>query len=85
MAYTNSLLPPIFKFVIFQSMGGGMAPCVLSYASDSGVARICQRGSEATERGEGVALPRLGDLKCCISKQHFLLAHVIITVVNVVA
>ena len=65
-------------------MGGGMAPCVLSYASDSGVARICQRGSEATERVEGVALPRLGDLKC-ISKQHFFLAHVIITVVNVMA
>ena len=37
-----------------------MAPCALSYASDGGAARICQRGggpkrgSEATERGEGV-------------------------------
>ena len=34
-----------------------MGPCALSYASDSGDARICQRGakrgSEATERGEG--------------------------------
>ena len=35
-----------------------MSPCALSYASDGGAARICQRGptrgSEATERGEGV-------------------------------
>ena len=37
-----------------------MAPCALSYASDGGTARICQRGgggakrgSEATERGGG--------------------------------
>ena len=46
-----------------------MVPCALSYASDAGAARICQqgggqseRGSEATERGEGVGggfpLPR---------------------------
>ena len=35
-----------------------MSPCALSYASDGGAAMICQRGpkrgSEATERGEGV-------------------------------
>ena len=35
-----------------------MSPCALSYASDGGAARICQRGpkrgSEATEPGEGV-------------------------------
>ena len=40
-----------------------MSPCALSYASDGGAARICQRGpkrgSEATERGEGVA-PTVG-------------------------
>ena len=30
---------------------GGMAPCALSYASDGGAARICQRGGG----GEGVS------------------------------
>ena len=41
-----------------------MSPCALSYASDGGAARICQRGpkrgSEATERGEDVVSPSHG-------------------------
>ena len=32
--------------------GGGMAPCALSYASDGGAARICQRGVKARERSD---------------------------------
>ena len=50
----------------FQSMGGGggWALVPLIYANDSGAARICQRvakrGSEATERGEGVGSPSHG-------------------------
>ena len=30
-----------------------MAPCALSYASDGGAARICQRGAKARERRSG--------------------------------
>ena len=53
----------------------------LSYSSNSGAARICQRGpkqgSEVTERGEGVGgvfpLPRgRSFLKICVWKRHFL-------------
>ena len=29
-----------------------MAPCALSYASDGGAARICQRGAKARERSD---------------------------------
>ena len=53
----HSLTPPLNFVIVLQSRGGGAwghcAP--YSYASDSGAARnYCQRGSEATERGEGV-------------------------------
>ena len=64
----QSPTPPFFqKIILLQSRGaGGMAPCALSYASDGGAARICQRGAKARERsdqaGEGVGggfpLPR---------------------------
>ena len=42
--------------------GGGMGPCApFSYASDSGAARICQRGAKAREQsdraGESVSPP----------------------------
>ena len=57
VAYTNSLLP-LLKCILLQSRGGAWVLVPLSYASDSGAARICQRGpkqgSEATERGEVV-------------------------------
>ena len=67
VTYTNPLLPPSFEKLFYSNQGGrGMALCALSYASDGGAARICQRGpkrgSKATERGEGVGggfpLPR---------------------------
>ena len=53
-----------------------MAPCALSYASDGGAARICQRGAKARERsdraGEGVGggfpLPRQGDFSKFVSE-----------------
>ena len=32
--------------------GGGMALCALSYASDGGAARICQRGAKAREQSD---------------------------------
>ena len=51
--------------------------CVpLSHASDSGVARICQRGSnrgsKTTERGEGVSPPPVVGIFVivCVSKRH---------------
>ena len=43
--------------------GGGMGACALSYASDSGAARICQEGAKArerSERGEGAVPPSDG-------------------------
>ena len=47
---------PFFEKLFYSNQGDGdMSPCALSYASDGGAARICQRGpkrgSEATERG----------------------------------
>ena len=30
-----------------------MGPCALSYASDGGVAMICQQGAKAIQRGGG--------------------------------
>ena len=36
-----------------------MAPCALSYASDGGAARICQRGAKARE-GVGGGFPSHG-------------------------
>ena len=49
----------LFYFPINGGGGGGMAHCaLLSYANDSGVARIFRRGpkrgSKETEQGEGV-------------------------------
>ena len=61
--YNNPLFPLSKMYFIPINAGGGggggLDPCVsLSYASDSGAARICQRGpkrgSEATGRGEGM-------------------------------
>ena len=37
-----------------------MGACALSYASDSGAARICQEGAKASERGEGAVPPSDG-------------------------
>ena len=56
VTYTNPLLSPSLKNYFTPIKGtGDMSPCALSYASDGGAARICQRvltrGSEATERG----------------------------------
>ena len=59
VTYTNPYSPLLLKnyFTPIKG-GGGMAPCALSYASDGGAARICQRGAKARERsdraGEGV-------------------------------
>ena len=53
--YTNPLLPPpFFSFLLLQSTGGGgdMGPCALSYANDSGAARICQREAKTRERSD---------------------------------
>ena len=46
--------PSILKFLLLQSKGvGAWALVPLSYASDSGAARICQRGNNlATERSD---------------------------------
>ena len=74
IAYTNPLLP-LIEFLLFQSGvgGGGWALLPLSYASESGAARICQRGGQSegqkrtSERGggggEGVAHGREAFLK----------------------
>ena len=48
----------LFKFLLFHSIGGGgggMGPSALSYASDSGAAKICQQGTKA--RAEGAKQP----------------------------
>ena len=37
-----------------------MGPCALSYASDSGDARICQRGAKATSGVGGGGVCRYG-------------------------
>ena len=64
VTYTNPLLPPSFEKLFYSNQeGGGMAPCALSYASDGGAARICQRGAKARERcdragGRVFPLPR---------------------------
>ena len=55
VTYTNPLLPPSFEKVFYSNQAGGgegMAPCALSYASDGGAARICQRGAKARERSD---------------------------------
>ena len=77
----QSPTPPFFwTIILLQSRGGGMAPCALSYASDGGAARICQRGAKAREQGEGVhgrwfPPPTVGRIfKICVWKRHFL-AH----------
>ena len=44
----QSPTPPSFEKIFYSNQGGGdMAPCALSYASDGGTARICQRGAKA--------------------------------------
>ena len=57
----------LFSFIPINGGGGGdMCPSALSYASDSGAAKICQQGVKARERsdragegcGRGVPLPR---------------------------
>ena len=53
VTYTNPLLPPSFEKLFYSNQRGrGMAPCALSYASDGGAARICQRGAKARERSD---------------------------------
>ena len=61
--------------------GGGMGPHALSYISDSGVARICERGggggqSEGAKRPSGRG-PRVGRF-FCVSKWPSLQLNVII-------
>ena len=47
------ILPASFEKLFYSNEGGGgMAPCALSYASDGGTARICQRGAKARERSD---------------------------------
>ena len=48
MKYSMYTPTPLIEFLLFQSMGAwGLV--TLSYASDSGVARICQQGTKARE------------------------------------
>ena len=80
----QSPTPPFFWKLFYSSQGGGgMAPCALSYASDGGAARICQRGAKARERsdqagggcGRGFSPPTVGRFfKICVWNWHFL-AH----------
>ena len=53
--YQSPIPPSIFLFLLLQSTGrgGGMGPCALSYASDGGVAMICQQGAKANQWGGG--------------------------------
>ena len=64
--YTNPLFaPPYFSFLLLRStegVEGHGGLCLLSYASDSGVARIFQRGggggqSEGANRSRGGWVP----------------------------
>ena len=58
VTYTNPLLPASFENLFYSNQGGGgMAPCALSYASDGGTARICQRGAKARERSDRAGGP----------------------------
>ena len=77
--YTNPLLFPLFSIFVYSPINGG-ALCPLNYASDSGIARIFQRGckerDKATEQGEGVGgecPPSHGReiFENCVSKWHF--------------
>ena len=76
VTYTNPLLPLLLKnyFTPIKG-GGGMALCALSYASDGGAARICQRGAKAREQsdragggcGRGFPPPTVGRFfKICV-------------------
>ena len=47
----------LFKFLLFQSMGN-MGPFDLSYASDSGAAKIGQQGAKVRVWEGGFPLPR---------------------------
>ena len=68
---------PLFNFFYSnQGMGGGggsIGPCALSYVSDSGVTRICQRGAKAPRGcGRGVSPPTVRRfLKIRVSKWQF--------------
>ena len=82
---------PFFPFLLPINGERGHGPlCPLIYASDRGVARICQlgvgggakRGSNATERGGGrdVSPPTEKVLdKCVRSKRHFCTLNAIIS------
>ena len=49
----QSPTPPSFEKLFNSNQGGGgMAPSALSYASDGGAARICQRGAKVRERSD---------------------------------
>ena len=51
----QSPTPPFLKFFYANQLGGGgMGACTLSYANDSGAARICQRVGGRGEWGEGI-------------------------------
>ena len=52
VASTNPLLPLLNFFYSNQRGGGGGVLVPLSYSSDSGAARICQRGAKARERSD---------------------------------
>ena len=63
MAYIR-ILPPPFKVLLLQSMEvGAWAFMPLSYASESGAARICQRGGGggvSPSHAGGFPLPGVG-------------------------
>ena len=51
----QSPTPPVLNFFYSNQWGGGggdMGPSALSYASDSGAAKICQQGAKARERSD---------------------------------
>ena len=54
MCEGGGVSPPTVTFLLFQSMrgGGAWALLALSYASDSGAAKICQQGAKARERSD---------------------------------
>ena len=51
--YQSPTIPFKDSFYYNQRSGGDMGPVSLSNASDSGVARICQRGAKAKEQSDG--------------------------------
>ena len=63
VAYTNPPLPPppasLPLKLVFTLINetGGMSPCVLSFASDSGAGRICLQGATARELSDRAGEP----------------------------